>query len=75
VYLNAGFGISLTVGVAANVAATVEYDDVQPEVLRTLLRNGQPEEPRANDDKIRVHALSKGLGIAVRLPEQRCETA
>ena len=70
VHLDAGLGVVLAVGVAAKMGPTVDDDDVQAEVLRALLRNGQPEEPRADDDKIRVHALSQGLGIAVRLPEQ-----
>jgi hypothetical protein len=44
------------------------------------LRNGQPEEPRADDNKIRVHALFQGLGINglgidLRVPEQSCDTA
>jgi hypothetical protein len=60
VYLNAGFGVFLAVGVAANMAATVHDDNAKSEVLGTLLRNGQPEKPRANDNKIRVHTLSKG---------------
>jgi hypothetical protein len=42
------------------MAATVHDDNAKSEVLGTLLRNGQPEKPRANDNKIRVHTLSKG---------------
>jgi hypothetical protein len=40
-----------------------------------LLRHGQPEETRADDNKIRVHAFIQGLVIDLRVPERSCETA
>ena len=75
VHLDAGLDIILAVGVAADVRTPVDDNDIQAEVLRALLGNRQPEEPRADDNKIRVHTLSQRLESTVRLPERTCGTA
>ena len=73
--LEARLGILLSVGIAGYVGQTVDDHDVQAEVLCTLLGNGQPEEPRADNNKIRFHTLSLGPDTDVRLPEQAFGTA
>ena len=52
VHLDAGLGVGLGVGVAADVVAAVEHQHLEVLLRRGALRDGQPEEARADNHQI-----------------------
>ena len=58
VHLDAGLGLGRAVGVAADVVAAVEDEDLQAQVVGTPLGDGESEQAGADDDEICVHTLS-----------------
>ena len=55
VHLDAGLGLDLAVGVAADVGAAVDDLNLEAEVVRAPLRNRETEEAGADNDDVRVH--------------------
>ena len=59
VHLDAGLWLGLAVGVAAEVVAPLEHQDLEVELGRAAFGDRQPEEPGADDDEIRHRALRR----------------
>ena len=60
VHLDTGLGVDLAVGVATEVVTAIEDQDLQAQLVRATLGDGQAEESSTDDDEIRVHTLSWG---------------
>ena len=67
VHLDAGLLVELAVGVAAEVVAALEHEDLQAQLGGAALGDGEAEEAGADDDEVGTGLVEEGLTRSVSL--------